>query len=217
MPALLKITSIKEASYPGLKRDYPDFQPDATFTSRTQKDPCRHMKGNEKMITGTVKRLIGALMIIMVGTLPGNALAADEAGSLSLAEALSQTEIFADLTETERNALQTVAQLRRGKAGERLIEQGKATNKMYIILEGKCEILINGKPLTSFSGQSLVGEIEFLDSLPASADVVLLEEATFIELDNKALGDLMDKNPRMGYVLMREIARIEGRRLRATN
>ncbi len=56
-----------------------------------------------------------------------------------------------------------------------------------------------------------------LDGLPASADVVVLKETRLIELNNAALIDLMGKQPRLGYVLMREIATIVGQRLRAMN
>jgi CRP-like cAMP-binding protein len=63
--------------------------------------------------------------------------------------------------------------------------------------------------------QSLVGEIEFLDMLPARADVTILKDSHLIELNNAALTSLMKKHPRLGYVLMSEIARIEGQRLRA--
>jgi CRP-like cAMP-binding protein len=65
--------------------------------------------------------------------------------------------------------------------------------------------------------QSLIGEVEFLDMLPASADVVILKETHLIELNNAALTGLMKQQPRLGYVLMSEIARSEGQRLRAMN
>ena len=53
--------------------------------------------------------------------------------------------------------------------------------------------------------------------LPASADVYIYKETDFIELNYAALRDLLDKQPRLGYVFMREIARIEARRLRGTD
>ncbi len=52
------------------------------------------------------------------------------------------------------------------------------------------------------------------DMLPAYADVILLKETDLIELHNATLTVLMENQPRLGYVLMREIARIEVRRLR---
>ena len=59
--------------------------------------------------------------------------------------------------------------------------------------------------------------VEFLDGLSASADVVLKNETHLIELDYKALTALMEKQPRLGYVIMGELARIEARRLRNMN
>ncbi|NQT26127.1 cyclic nucleotide-binding domain-containing protein [candidate division KSB1 bacterium] len=105
--------------------------------------------------------------------------------------------------------------LRRGKAGERIIEQGKSLDKMFIMMEGKAEVLINQKQIFTFSGQNLFGEIEFLDMLPASADVTLFQDTDLIELDQSALTSLMENQPRLGYVLMKEIAKIESQCLRA--
>jgi CRP-like cAMP-binding protein len=86
---------------------------------------------------------------------------------------------------------------------------------MYVVLEGQAEVRVNGKLVATLPEGSLVGEIEFLDGLPASADVIVLKETRLIEINNAALTSLMRKQPRLGYVLMSEIARIEGQRLRA--
>jgi len=169
------------------------------------------------MFTGTAGRFVWAVVVVMFGYLACNSFAADEAKALALSKALAQVKLFAGLTDAERDALKAAATLRRGKAGERIIQQGKALDRMFIILEGQAEVRINGKHFVTLSGQPLVGEIEFLDMLPASADVLLLKETDLIELNYAALTALMEKQPRLGYVLMGEIARIEARRLRDTS
>jgi CRP-like cAMP-binding protein len=88
---------------------------------------------------------------------------------------------------------------------------------MFIILEGRAEVRVNHIPIVTLPGQSLVGEIEFLDMLPASADVFLLEDTPLIELNYDALTRLMENQPRMGYVIMRKIAQIEAMRLRKSS
>ena len=166
------------------------------------------------MVFGTVGRLFWVVGVVMFGVLMCNTAAADGVKTLTLSEALSQVELFSGLTEAERDALKSAATLRHGKTGERIIEQGKIQGRMFIILDGRAEIRVNGTYLLTLSGQPLVGEIEFLDMLPATADVILLSDTHIIELNNTALTALMEKQPRMGYVLMREIAGIEARRLR---
>lgn len=138
----------------------------------------------------------------------------DHEKNLTLSQVIDKIELFKNLTASERNALKTVVTLRSGKSGEHIIEQGKSLSSMYIILNGKIDIIVNGKLLCTYSGQSLVGEMEFLDGLPASASVVLVDPSDMVVLNNRALTRLMKKQPELGYVLMREIARIEAGRLR---
>jgi CRP/FNR family cyclic AMP-dependent transcriptional regulator len=156
-----------------------------------------------------------AVVVVVFWNFSGNSFAADKTKGLGLSKALGQVKLFTGLTSKERNALKSAATLRHCKEGERIIEQGRTLDRMFVVLEGQAEVRVNGKLMATLPGQSLIGEIEFLDKLPASADVVVLKEADLIELNNAALTGLMKKQPRLGYVLMSEIARIEGQRLRA--
>ncbi len=168
------------------------------------------------MFTGAAGRFVCVALVVMFGCLVNSSFASDEAKSLALSKALSQVKLFVALTDAERDALRTAATLRRGRAGERIIEQGKHSGRMFIVLDGQAEVWVNERRIATLSGQPLLGEIEFLDELPATADVLLLQETDLIELDNAVLTGLMEKQPRLGYVLMREIAKIEAQRLRKT-
>lgn len=169
------------------------------------------------MVTGLVGRwfLVVVVVVVVLGNFAANSFAADKAKALELSKALGQAKLFAGLTDKGRTALKSAATLRHCKEGERIIERGKPLDRMFIVLEGQAEVRVNGKPVATLPEQSLVGELEFLDMLPASADVVILKETHLIELNNAVLSALMKKQPRLGYVLMSEIARIEGQRLRA--
>jgi len=169
------------------------------------------------MLIGLVERWFFAVVVVVVvfGTFAATSFAADKTETLELSKVLGQAKLFAGLTDKERDALKSAATLRHCKEGERIIEQGKPLDRMFILLEGRAEVRVKGKLVATLPEQSLVGEVEFLDLLPASADVVVFKETRLIELNNAALTGLMKKQPRLGYVLMSEIARIEGQRLRA--
>jgi CRP-like cAMP-binding protein len=113
--------------------------------------------------------------------------------------------------------LKSVTRLRQARAGERIITQGAKSGSMFIILNSPAHILVNGNHIVTLTGQILVGEIEFLDTFPASADVIVTQDTGLIEVDHAALTGLMDQQPRIGYMLMRELARIAAQRLRAGN
>ncbi len=142
-------------------------------------------------------------------------IAAEKADHDDLSLAMGQARLFEALTDIERDILRSAATLHKCKEAEIIIKQGKPLERMFIILEGQAEIRVNGEVVATLPEGSLVGEVEFLDKLPASADVVVLRESTLIELNNARLANLMEMNPRLGYVLMSEIARTEGQRLRA--
>ncbi len=158
-----------------------------------------------------------ARSVVIAGCLFWYALAAAGTIELPLAQALSRVNLFSELTDAERNLLKTAAQLRQGKAGEQIIRQGKAMGRMIVILDGQAEVRIKDQLIASLSGQILLGEIEFLDGLPASADVFLLKDADYLSLDFSILNRLLEAHPRMGYLVIRQIARIEAQRLRNTN
>lgn len=166
------------------------------------------------MINRSITCLILAFVVVL-GIFAGNSFATDGVKPLELSTAMGQVKLFAGLTEEEKAALKMAATLRHCQEGERIIEQGKSLERMFIILKGQAGVKVNGKLVATLQEQSLVGEIEFLDMLPASANVTLLKESYVIELNNAALKSLMNKQPRIGYILMSEIARIEAQRLRA--
>jgi len=161
------------------------------------------------------KRFVFVSVSALVAVLAFSMLAS--AGAKSLSEAIAKATWFQDLKSEEKELLKSVSKLRHMKAGEKITEQGKPTKKIYIVPSGTASVLVDGKQIATLSGEFIVGEIEFLDMSPASADVVIQQETDIIEIENLALYSLMDKEPRIGYVLMAELARLEAERLRQTN
>jgi len=166
------------------------------------------------MVRQRIKGGVWIMVFMLFGVFVCDCFASDGLQSLSLSQAMARVDLFSELTELERDSLKDVATLRRGKSGEQIIQQGKTLDKMFILLEGRAEVRVNHMVVVTHPGQTLVGEIEFLDTLPASADVFLLEETDLIELNYKALTHLMEKQPRLGYLIMRKIAQITALRLR---
>ena len=169
------------------------------------------------MPAGRKPRLWAATAVVMFGLLAwGNTLPAQENADSALSRALSRVNLFAGLTDSDRNALKSAATLRRVQAGTRITKAGQTLEKLFIVMEGPIEVWVNGSLVTTLSGQAVIGETEFLNRFPIVADVIIQHETDVIELDLDALTDLMEKEPRIGYVLMRELAVIEAVRLRDT-
>ncbi len=159
-----------------------------------------------------------AVMVWVLAGTPlwgGNASAQDQ--KISLSAAMDQVAIFSKLTDAEKQILETAATLKQGTKGQQIIFQNRSMKQMVILLDGHVSVQINGKQVAELFGEIFLGEVEFLDGPAASADVFLLSDTHYIALDNALLNEIMEAHPRIGYRIMREIARIEARRLRRAN
>ncbi|OGV56015.1 MAG: hypothetical protein A2X45_21245 [Lentisphaerae bacterium GWF2_50_93] len=169
------------------------------------------------MNTRIAVRFVLAVAVIMIGIVAFNSLAADDAKGTELSKALAKVKMFAGLTGAERESLKSAAMLRKAKAGELIIGNGKMLDRMYFILDGQIEVWMKGKCIETATGQSLVGEFEYLEKGPTTAEVRVSKDVELIEMNYVALTTLMEKQPRIGYVLMREIAKSEIQRILANN
>lgn len=135
----------------------------------------------------------------------------------SVVLALKQVPLFARLDESQLRRVSEAAELRVGQRGERIISQGKRIGKMSIALDSEVQVRIGGELIVVLPPQSLVGEIEFLIDVPATADVVLEEQSRVLVISHGPLRTVMDAHPAIGYVLMDEFAKMEASRLRMNN
>jgi len=139
---------------------------------------------------------------------------AGDAASPHILPALKKIPVFQSVDAAQLQKLSGITETAVLEAGTRVIEQGKRTRKMVIASDSEVRIEIDGALVTLLPPGSLVGEIEFLEGVPATADVVLVDRSRVLIIEHAKLRSLMDANPDLGYRLMYEIAKMEANRLR---
>lgn len=104
---------------------------------------------------------------------------------------------------------------RQFKAGEFLVQQGRRTHGVFVLLNGAVSVQIPGqaKP-TDIGPGEVCGEISFIDELPATADVVAQSTTDVYYLDRPTLQSLFELFPHLGSRFYRSLASILSRRLR---
>ena len=101
------------------------------------------------------------------------------------------------------------------KAGDPVIQKGKRTHGVYLLLKGTAAVHVPSKiPLPSIGPGEVCGEISFLDELPASANVVAKEDVEAYYLDRPTLQSMFELFPHLGSRFYRSLAAILSRRLR---
>ena len=116
------------------------------------------------------------------------------------------------LTANDWTLIADKATRRQFKSGETIVEHGKRTHGIFLLLKGKASVRI--PPPREIGPGEVCGEISCLDELPATAHVVASEEVEAYYLDRPTLQSLFELFPHLGSRFYHSLASILSRRLR---
>jgi len=101
------------------------------------------------------------------------------------------------------------------KAGDCVIQQGKRTHGVYVLLKGTASVHIPSQEiLPALSPGEICGGISFLDEQPATVNVIAEEPVEAYYLDRPMLQGLFELYPHLGSRFYRSVACSLSRRLR---
>jgi CRP-like cAMP-binding protein len=102
------------------------------------------------------------------------------------------------------------------KVGDVIIQQGKRTHGVYVLLKGRASVHIPSQEAWPALGPGEVcGEISFIDDQPATVDVLAEEPVEAYYLDRPMLHELFELYPHLGSRFYHSLASSMSRRLRA--
>jgi CRP/FNR family cyclic AMP-dependent transcriptional regulator len=93
------------------------------------------------------------------------------------------------------------------KPGELIFEQGERGDVMYVVAEGKVDIMIDGKIIDSAGPDSVVGEMALIDLNPRSASAIARTRCSLIPLDEQSFTMLVAKQPEFALTVMRVLVK----------
>jgi CRP-like cAMP-binding protein len=96
------------------------------------------------------------------------------------------------------------------KNNETLFREGDHGEVMYVLIEGKAEININGVIFGEYTQGSIVGEMAVIDDTPRYGTVTAMTNCKFVIVDKKRFHFLIDETP--GFAT--EVIRILAKRLK---
>ncbi len=145
--------------------------------------------------------------------------------ALDIMKILHKTPLTIDLTEEELTAIASCCRERRFPAGSEVFAEASPGREMYVLCTGRVsiEITIPSQPvpktvqLAVAHPGMIFGEVALVDSAPRSARALARDEVTVLEIPHEDLRRVMDAEPRIGYMLLKNLATILCDRLRSTN
>jgi CRP/FNR family cyclic AMP-dependent transcriptional regulator len=147
--------------------------------------------------------------------------------SSNVLEHLRRVEILSGLTDEELMLVAGICKGRKIGAGESVFKEGDEGDELFVLLEGCVRVSLNtrapqgGEMQQStinmlYAGQSF-GEMVLLGGATRSATVTSVDPCVLLVLRERDFAALCDRNPRIGYRVMRNMASDLSYKLRSSN
>lgn len=127
---------------------------------------------------------------------------------LSNLDLIRRVSLFSTLSPEQAEALAATVSKERFKRGEILVEQGKKTDALYIILTGRTRVLMTDAKgreviLATLTSGDYVGEMSLIDNAPHSATVVADQQVDVLVLGRESFLRCLGENMEMAHAVMR--------------
>lgn len=136
---------------------------------------------------------------------------------------LEKISIFKGLSEDELNSLTKLCDVRTYKRGDMIFTERKRGDEIYILTKGRVRIELGIANKTDYATihrvqkGEIFGELAIVDEGGRSASAECETDCEVITIGRDALRSLLEKNTRIGYVVMTNLASVLATRLRKTN
>ena len=144
-------------------------------------------------------------------------------------EDLQKFKIFEDISLEELDAIFEISNEVSYKSGEIILEESSygADSDFYIILQGNVKVELQAsqidsndklnKRLTVLKSSDVFGEMGLLRKRRRSAQVSAYSDLAVLKVNQKKLFQLFVYNPRLGYMIMKNLAAILSDRIMEMN
>jgi CRP-like cAMP-binding protein len=136
---------------------------------------------------------------------------------------LKGVELFHGLSEAELDQIVEIFQESSLGRGDLIAEQGEPGDTLFLVTEGFAEVIRGSddegsQVLVNLGKGQIIGEMSLVDKGPRSATVRALSSPTIIQRATRQdFEQLCEKNTRIGYIVMRNIAADLSFKLRQRN
>lgn len=92
------------------------------------------------------------------------------------------------------------------EADKEFVTQGDVGREAFIIVEGKAEVVRNGKTIAELGPGDCVGELALLDHGPRTASVIAAGPVTVLVLGPREFSGLLDEVPTLSHKILEVLA-----------
>jgi hypothetical protein len=143
----------------------------------------------------------------------------DQKVGVAIINLLRGLPIFEGLGDGELRKISRLFTQKLYRPSERVFAKGDCGSEAYIVMRGQIDILREeqGKPLATIGNGQIFGELAFLDGAPRTAMAVAAQPSILLVIQREAFTEMVQREPHLGMVVMRNIAIELSNRLRRSS
>jgi len=143
----------------------------------------------------------------------------DQKIGVAVIKLLRGLPLFQGLGEGELRKIARLCSQRLYHPGERIFAKDDAGDEAYLVMRGQVDIHLEEKspPIATLGSGQIFGELTFLDNSPRAAYAVASQASILLVIQRSQFDDLVQREPDLGMVVMRNMALELSHRLRRTN
>ena len=136
--------------------------------------------------------------------------------------ALSNVLVFNGLSRKELREVENIIHRREYHGGEAIFHQGDPGLGMYIIIQGRVQIVNNQDPdnpilYSELGDGDFFGDLALVDEADRSATALASADTRIIAFFRPELKDILTRFPSLGNKILMNLVKVTAKRLRKTN
>ena len=143
----------------------------------------------------------------------------DQKMGLGIINLLRGLPFFESLGDGELRKIARLFVQKLYRPGEKIFHKGDSSDEAYVVMRGQVDILLEESmlPVAQFGTGQIFGELAFLDGTPRAAIAIATQASILLVIQRVAFNTLVQHEPHLGMVVMRNIALELSKRLRKSN
>ncbi len=142
--------------------------------------------------------------------------------NLDIFRILSSTELFVGVQDEHIQQLTAIGNIVTKEAGEIILGENDVGERLYTILEGRVEVSISNADknkiiVNTIKDGGVIGELALLGNQRRAATAKAIGEVTLVSWSRKNLMQYFEENPKVGYRIIKNLAKNLANKLTATN
>jgi CRP/FNR family transcriptional regulator, cyclic AMP receptor protein len=143
----------------------------------------------------------------------------DQKLGIAIINLLRALPIFEGLGDGELQKIARLFTQKLYRPGEAIFKQGDSSNEAYVLMRGQIDICLesSAEPIATITNGQIFGEVAFLDGSSRTANAVARVPSIVLVVRRSAFYELVQREPHLGMVVVRNMAMDLSNKLRRTN